>query len=160
MSLDTFVSTAEAQVGNGGSTYQNWFGSTGAWCAMFVSWCANEADILTTATTATPPEVYKTASVDAMRQWYNDNHRAFTISASETSANYPKPGDIVTVWTYGTTPDHTHVGIVVETDGNKITTIEGNLGSTNPIVKRVTYTDLYAEGFGTLLWVLSNHTSW
>lgn len=30
MSLSTFVSTAEAQEGNGGSTYQNWYGSKGA----------------------------------------------------------------------------------------------------------------------------------
>ena len=27
MSLSTFVSTAEAQEGNGGSTYQNWYGA-------------------------------------------------------------------------------------------------------------------------------------
>ena len=48
MSLETFVSTAEEQVGNGGSKYQEWYGSSGSWCAMFVSWCANEAGILTT----------------------------------------------------------------------------------------------------------------
>ena len=82
MSLDTFVSTAEDQVGNGGTTYQNWYGDNGAWCAMFVSWCANEADILTTEETAAPPYVKKTSSVTTMRNWYNDNHRAFTISSS------------------------------------------------------------------------------
>ncbi|MBO5383245.1 MAG: CHAP domain-containing protein [Ruminococcus sp.] len=162
MSLETFVSKAEDQVGNGGKTYTTWFGvpESTAWCAIFVSWCANEADILTTEATASPPDVYKTAGVAAMRQWYNDNHRAFVISASPTSSNYPKPGDIVTVATGSDPTEHTHVAIVVATDGNKITTVEGNLGRTNPIVKEVTYTDLYAEGYGTLLWVLSNHTSW
>jgi len=124
MSLATFVSKAEEQVGNGGITYTTWFGvpESTAWCAIFVSWCANEADILTTEATASPPDVYKTAGVDVMRQWYNDNHRAFVISSSPTSSNYPKPGDIVTVATGSDPTAHTHVAIVVATDGNKITT--------------------------------------
>ena len=157
MSLDTFVSTAEDQVGNGGTTYQNWYGANSAWCAMFVSWCANEADILTTEETAAPPYVKKTASVTTMRNWYNDNHRAFTISSSPSSANYPQPGDLVTIRPTATGVDHGHIGIVVETDGNQITTVEGNCGNE---VKRVTYTDGFRSGYGTLLWVLSNHTSW
>lgn len=157
MSLETFVSTAEAQVGNGGSTYQKWYGSSGAWCAMFVSWCANEAGILTTESFADPPDVYKTASVTSMRTWYSDNHRALAISKSPESPNYPKVGDLVTIRPSSTGIDHGHIGIVVDTDGSKITTIEGN---TSNKVKRVTYTDLSASGYGTLLWVLSNHTSW
>lgn len=157
MSLETFVSTAEDQEGNGGSTYQKWFGSYGAWCTMFISWCANEAGILTTESFADPPAVYKTASVSSMKNWYSDNHRAFTISASPESANYPKVGDLVTIRPSSTGIDHGHIGIVVATDGNKITTIEGN---TSNKVKRVTYTDLSASGYGTLLWLLSNHTSW
>lgn len=159
MSLGSFALKAEDQIGNGGSTYTTWFGVPAStnWCAIFVSWCANEADILTTAETASPPDVYKTASVNQMRQWYNDNHRAFTISASETSSNYPQPGDLVTIRPTTTQVDHGHIGIVVETDGNKITTVEGNTGDE---VKRVVYTNLFANGYGTLLWVLSNHTSW
>ena len=157
MSLETFVSTAEEQVGNGGSKYQEWYGSSGSWCAMFVSWCANEAGILTTEDTAAPPFVKKEAYVPTMRDWYNDNHRAFTISSSPTSANYPQPGDLVTIRPTKTGKDHSHIGIVVETDGNKITTVEGNCGNE---VKRVTYTDGFRSGYGTLLWVLSKHTSW
>lgn len=160
MSLETFVSTAKEQIGNDGSTYLKWFyGSEQyvSWCAIFVSWCANEAGILTTSTTASPPDVYKTAGVSTMKDWYNDNHRAFVISSSPTSSNYPKPGDLVTIRPSANGIDHGHIGIVVETDGNKITTVEGNTGG---IVKEATYTDLVADGFGTLLWVLSNHTSW
>lgn len=157
MSLETFVSTAEKQVGNDGTIYQNWFGSTANWCAMFVCWCADQAKILTTKSSADPPEVYKTASVTTMRNWYNDCHRAFAISASPESSNYPKPSDLVTIRPTRTGVDHGHIGIVVATDGNKITTIEGN---TAGIVKRVTYTDLFVSGYGTLLWLLSNHTSW
>lgn len=157
MSLETFVSTAEDQVGNGGTKYQDWYGSSGSWCAMFVSWCANEAGILTTEDTAEPPFVKKEAYVPTMKDWYNDNHRAFTISSSPSSANYPQPGDLVTIRPTATGKDHSHIGIVVETNGNQITTIEGNCGN---MVKRVTYTDGFRSGYGTLLWVLSNHTSW
>lgn len=164
MSLETFVSKAKEQVGNDGSTYLKWFYGTEQdqmWCAIFVSWCANEAGILTTEATASPPNVYKTAGVDGMKNWYNNNHRAFVISSSPTSSNYPQPGDIVTVATDDEHPtQHSHVAIVVATDGNKITTVEGNLGTDNPIVKEATYTNLTNPDFGTLLWVLSNHTSW
>ncbi|HCX92144.1 MAG TPA: hypothetical protein DGZ34_05680 [Lachnospiraceae bacterium] len=157
MSLSTFVSTAEAQEGNGGSTYQNWYGSNGAWCAMFISWCADQADILTQESSASYPLVYKTASVTTMRTWYSDNRRAFAISASPTSGNYPQVGDLVTIRPTSTGVDHGHIGIVVATNGNKITTIEGNTAGK---VKRVEYTDLFRAGYGTLQWVLSNHTSW
>ena len=162
MSLSTFVTKAESQIGNDGTTYQTWYGITGNWCAMFVSWCANEASILTNNASAEPPYVCKEASVYNMRQWYNDNHRAFVISSSTTSANYPKVGDVVTVCTDGSGVNHTHVGIVVETDGNKITTVEGNLNNPNNIstVKKVTYTDLSNADYGNLLWLLSNHVSW
>lgn len=158
-SMSDFVSKAEAQEGNGGSIYQQWYGvsSTTPWCAIFISWCANQAGILTTAEFAQPPEVYRTASVPTMRNWYDANRRAFTISASPSNPNYPKPGDLVTIRPTATGVDHGHIGIVVETDGNKITTIEGNTANK---VKRVTYTDLFRAGYGTLLWVLSNHTSW
>ena len=47
------VSVAESQIGyktlsNGTTKYGTWYGiPKGAWCAMFVSWCANQAGIST-----------------------------------------------------------------------------------------------------------------
>lgn len=163
MSLSSFILTADSQVGKNGTTYEDWFGYSGDWCAMFVSWCANEAGILTTNSTAQPPYVYKTASVGTMKDWYNNNHRAFAISSSPTSPNFPKPGDLVTIRPTATGVDHGHIGIVVSTSGSTITTVEGNLWNSaqnQSIVEKVNYTNLLAGGFGTLLWVLSNHTSW
>lgn len=151
MSLSTFVSTAKDEVDNDGTTYQNWINNTGAWCASFVSWCANEADILTTASSATYPKVKKTASVQTMYTFYKDSSRNLAPSMSSSSPNYPKVGDLAFI--NGTS---THVGIIVSVSGTTVKTIEGNYDGK---VSEVTYTNL-VSGSNSLDYIGSNHTSY
>jgi len=165
MALDNFVSTAEAQVGNGGSTYTTWYGvpSTTSWCVIFVSWCADQAGIRTTASTASYPYVYgNTASSSALLTWYTNNRRDLTPSMNTSSNNYPMVGDIIFVENNNNSSDGPdHVGIIKAVSGNTVTTIEGNLGSPG-IVKQKTYTDLVCDdGTGATIMMLgSNHKSY
>ena len=83
MSLQDFIDVAENQVGyeessDGTTTYGEWYGlPTGAWCAMFVSWCANEAGIMTTSDTKDCPYVRKASTVRALREFYGNNNRDY-----------------------------------------------------------------------------------
>ena len=49
--IDNLISVAESQIGykeeaNGWTKYGQWYGfPTGAWCAMYISWCADQAGI-------------------------------------------------------------------------------------------------------------------
>lgn len=112
------ISVAASQIGateaNGDDmTYINWYGGFGAgtaWCAIFVSWCANHAGI---------PEsvIPKYASCDVGMNWFKKNNRW------RKGNQAPSPGDIIF---FGTDYDATHTGIVESCDGTKVHTIEGN----------------------------------
>jgi hypothetical protein len=110
-------------------------GSWAPWCATFVSWCAEQARI--------PTSILKRSTAAGRGAWcFNVNF----YSGSGTLADYsdadsyfqgyyytPKRGDLFF------TRSWTHVGLVVETNGNYVTTVEGN-----------TNNDGSADGFGVL----------
>ena len=104
-----FVKTAQQELGSGSdadgrTTYGKWYGDhTGSatfmrgywpfwheeewakqqWCAMFVSWCANENGLLDS-------DIPFYASVVDMQKWYQDNGKY------KAKGSYvPVPGDIV-----------------------------------------------------------------
>lgn len=119
--------------GSGNYTkYGAWYGLNPApWCCMFVSWCANEVGIL-----GTLIPKYKGAGVGY--RWFRDKNQ-LTMK--------PNPGDIgfLKPTKKGATSSHTF--IVYEVLGDKITTIEGNLG--NGVVKNTRrLTDKNILGFG------------
>ena len=102
---------------NNYSKYGEWYGqkygkefANGAWCAMFVSWCANQANISTTII----PEY---ALCSAGEQWFKSRD-AFGYKGEYT----PKTGDIV----FFTSAGAGHTGIVVKCENGKLYTIEGN----------------------------------
>ena len=138
MSLASFVEKARAQVGNGPHTYNSWYGvsDTTDWCAIFVSWCAGQAGILTEESIADYPSVPKTALVSTMYNWFRNNRRNLAPSGDPDSPNYPRPGDIAFI--NGTS---THVGIIVEVNDNEIKVVEGNTG--NDEVSLYTYRDFF-----------------
>lgn len=114
--------TAVAEVGNGPKKYTDWFGMSGQpWCAMFASWCASSAGIMSIADSAPYPSVKKTASVKEMYNFFVASRRNLTPSMTTTSPNYPKVGDIAFI--NGTDE---HVGIIVEVSGAIVKTVEGN----------------------------------
>lgn len=102
----------------GGLKYKEWYGVNGNWCAMFVSYCANECGYI-------DEEIMpKQAAVRYMAKWYQDRGQWM----SKESGYEPQPGDIIFFQN-----GMSHVGIVIEYDAeNKmIYTIEGNTGSSN-----------------------------
>ena len=78
MALNEFVQTALDEEGyeegsDGYTKYGSWYGLANAdWCVMFISWCANQAGIMTTSSTGTVPNVPKMASTSAMYTWYTN----------------------------------------------------------------------------------------
>lgn len=146
MALDDFVQTALDEVGykeeTGGATkFGKWYGlKNAAWCVMFASWCANEADILTTEDTGDVPLVPKMASTSALYTWYANNRRNLTPSMAANSPNRLQAGDIVVIDTKNGGAQTDHLGIVVSVDYDAGTAdvVEGNRGNA---VKKITYTD-------------------
>ena len=103
-----------------GKWYADYFSSPGfaygAWCAMFVSWCANQAGI--------PSSImyYHASCTTAVREW--KNRGLFYARSGYT----PKAGDIIY---FGSGSESTHVGIVRYASGGYVYTIEGNTSGQN-----------------------------
>ncbi len=109
--LDSFTANAGSQ---NYTKYGAWYGKNGQpWCAMFVSWCANQAKI---ATSVIPMYSY---CPDGLSQFKN-------LGVYHTSGlTYtPKVGDIFFEGVSDSTSSHT--GIVVAVSGNTITVVDGN----------------------------------
>ena len=111
---------ARSQIGQGeiggdnrGATVKKYtHGQEVAWCAGFVSWTLHKAG-------KTTPYML------AARSYLNVG----------TKVKNPKPGDVVVFKRKG----GGHVGIVESVDGDRLVTIEGNVGKFPARVKRMTY---------------------
>ena len=120
------VEVAISQIGNvGGEIYWRWYGfnSRVPWCAIFVSWVAEQCGFIQ------PGIVPKFASTSVGVQWFQSRGlwqpRGYT----------PAPGDLIFFdWTGNGSPDH--VGIVERVEGGVVYTIEGN---SNDMVRRRTH---------------------
>ena len=119
---DDIVAVAQSQIGVTGrpNTYTYWYGPIGgsysyAWCATFVSWCANQAGI---PKSIIPPE----CSCNRMK---NDFLKLGSDIIKDPKNYNPVKGDIIFFNNYG------HVGIVESYNASTgaITTIEGNTSS-------------------------------
>lgn len=112
------VNIALEQVGNvGGEKYWRWYGfeSRVEWCAVFVSWVANESGVLNMS-------IPRFSLVSDGVDWFKINGRW------EDQSYIPRSGDIIFFdWENDGKPNH--VGIVEKVENNKIYTVEGN--STN-----------------------------
>lgn len=137
--------------GQGGTTggsgnytkYGAWYGiNPGAWCAMFVSWCANQAGI--------PSSIIpKHASCDLGMQWFQNNNVWQWSKAVNGNTYQPKRGDIIYFRTNtNQLTDSTHVGIVSSANSSKVYTIEGN-ASNKCQTKSYDTSSAYILGYGT-----------
>ncbi len=88
------------------------------WCAMFVSWCANQAEISTDV-------IPKFASCSWGVNWFKTQGR-WQDSAYYGGDYTPKKGDIVFYRNSGSSNVSDHVGIVVGLNGQYLDVIEGN----------------------------------
>lgn len=114
----TIVEVARGELGNvGGKKYWKWYGfkSRVDWCAIFVSWCADQCGYLEMGI------MPRFAVVGDGANWFKARHRW-------AGRGYkPKPGDII-FFDYERDGLLDHVGIVERCDGKTVTTIEGNSG--------------------------------
>ena len=143
---DKIISIAESQLGNGldgnGCTkYGYWYAenidhnsyfASAPWCAMFVTWCANQAGISTDIIT---PYAYCGYGI----QYFQEKGCYYTRS----SGYVPKKGDVIF---FGV---DNHTGLVEYSQDGYVYTIEGN--STNSTVARRSYalTYDYINGYGS-----------
>ncbi len=112
------VAVAQSQIGNvGGAPYWSWWGLDYRveWCAIFVSWCADQCGYLDIGV------LPKTAGVRPYVDWFRDR-------GQWQGRDYePSPGDIIFFdWESDGLADH--VGIVEKVENGLIYTVEGNSG--------------------------------
>ena len=120
------VAVALSQVGNvGGQPYWSWYGFSSRvnWCAIFVSWCANECGYIDAGV------ILKFAGCVQGSRWFKG--RGLWQDKSYT----PNPGDIIFFdWDdpggYSGPQDNVpdHVGIVERVENGRVYTVEGNSG--------------------------------
>ena len=109
------VDTARNEIGNkGGEKYWRWYGFNQRvnWCAIFVSWCANESGIINN----TIPKF--SLCTDGVK-WYKDHNKW------ENKSYIPQTGDII-FFDWNGDGHVQHVGIVEKEENGKVYTIEGN----------------------------------
>lgn len=141
----------EGENSNGVTKYGTWYGWPAAnWCAMFVAWCAEQANISTSV-------IPKTAYVPTMRDHYASLGR-FYLSASQGGSYTPQPGDLF--FQYDTPSSPGHVGIVASVTSDKIYVYDGNN------TPDVTYRDISLScsslvGYARVTYATTSHTySW
>lgn len=133
------VEVAASQIGNiGGRPYWTWYGfsSRMEWCAVFVSWCANECGFLDSGI------IPKFSSCTSQgRAWFQAHGQW------QEPGYVPSPGEII-FFDWDLSGNCDHVGIVESVENGVIHTIEGNSGDR---VRRKSYSVDYAciAGFGT-----------
>lgn len=115
--IEKFVKVAISQIGyregkNNATKYGIWYGMPNQpWCAMFVSWCANQAGIL-------GKLVPKYAACSVGYKWFKDKG----LITSKAKRGYVG-------FTINSKGEPSHTFIVEKVNGKKITTIEGNLNN-------------------------------
>lgn len=112
----------------GGQKYKDWYGRDGHWCAMFVTWCADQCGFIELGI------VPKTASVAELHDWYDAKGQYH-----EKAGYVPKTGDIILFEGQGSS----HTGLVESYDeaASTVTTIEGNTRGGSPFnhhISRIT----------------------
>ncbi|MGI5927154.1 MAG: CHAP domain-containing protein [Thermacetogeniaceae bacterium] len=110
---EDIIKIAQKEIGykegrNNDTKFGKWYGmNNNPWCAIFVSWCAKQANI-------SQDIIPKMAYVPYMVSFYKN------LKQYQPKGYRPQSGDIVF---FGSS---SHVGLVEACDGTSITTIEGN----------------------------------
>ena len=112
------VEVARSQLGQvGGEPYWSWYGfpSRVEWCAIFVSWVADQNGFISDG------RFPKFAGCSVGESWFRSE------GAWQEGGYHPSPGEVIFFdWNGDGIPDH--VGIVENCDGSTVYTIEGNWG--------------------------------
>lgn len=152
MGADDIVGVAKTQVGykqnSAGTKYGDWYNKifvNQPWCAMFVSWCAEQAGISQTT-------IQKFASCSIGVNWFKSIGR--WQDSQYYGGNYtPKKGDIVFYRNGGSSSISDHVGIVAGINGIYLNVIEGNATNQSCCEFKTnssrTLSNKYVIGYGT-----------
>lgn len=126
------------------------FSMTVAWCAIFVTWVMYTAGVAKTI-------VPYFASCDVGMNWFK-NKGQFKKAKAYGGTYTPQAGDIIFFSSKYDQNDSTHVGIVTNTSGNTVKTIEGN---TSDAVHERSYdlSNKYILGYGVPDYGVSTTTS-
>ena len=112
------VEVARSQLGQvGGEPYWSWYGfpSRVEWCAIFVSWVADQNGFISDG------RFPKFAGCSVGESWFRSE------DAWQEGGYHPSPGEVIFFdWNGDRITDH--VGIVESCDGSTVYTIEGNWG--------------------------------
>jgi hypothetical protein len=118
----TICGVAASQIGNiGGEPYWRWygFGSRVEWCAVFISWCADQCGYINSGI------IPKFASCAYGVQWFKDKGQW------QDKGHTPSPGDLIFYDYNNNDGVSDHVGLVERVEGGTVYTIEGNTGVGN-----------------------------
>ena len=102
--------------------YGRWYGLQDMWCAMFVSWCADNAGV---PTTVVPKHSFTVSGLNQFITW----GRAYTRAEVEAGTYTPQGGDVIYFKSARNTNKTNHVGIVTGFSDGTIYTVEGNTSS-------------------------------
>ena len=131
------VEIAKQQIGNvGGEPYWRWYGFDHRieWCAVFVSWAANQAGLLN-------DKIPKFSGVSNGIEWFKSR------GEWQNKGYEPRPGDIIFFdWEVDGKPNH--VGIVEKAENGYIYTIEGNSTDDGCRAKKYSINSDVIYGFG------------
>jgi len=118
----TQIGVKESPANSNQCKYTSWYGMTGPWCAMFVTWC------FLTNTTGKSPSFVKGSKYAYVPYVVAD---ARSGKNRLMTTDDPQPGDLVCYdWGYDGTYDH--IGIFEKwTSGTSFNAIEGNTSTSN-----------------------------
>ncbi|MBR4211612.1 MAG: CHAP domain-containing protein, partial [Oscillibacter sp.] len=110
------------EVGDNRTKYNVWFydgkNVSAAWCAIFISWCANQANI--------PTSIIKKNALASYFSTSSMRRNSFgTATAFAFGSDTPRPGDIAYIDVDNDGVSN-HVGLVYDADSSYVYTIEGN----------------------------------
>lgn len=145
MSVAKMVSIARSQIGQGehpaGSNknkFTDWYGFSGSWCDMFISWVANQAGEL---------------KAIGGKHAYCPDHVSWFRSHGEWGHTARVGAIVFFDWNGNGLADH--VGLVVEAHSGYVITVEGNSADKVRLVRRSSYIlgygyPKYAGGYGAV----------
>lgn len=136
------VSVALSQVGNvGGEIYWKWYGfnSRVEWCAIFVSWVADQAGYIESKV------IPKFSGCQNGIDWFKKRGQW------KEKGYIPKAGDII-FFDWEVDGKVNHVGIVEKVENDKVYTIEGNSDNDTCRQKNYSVNSKYIYGYGVPLY--------
>ena len=111
------------EVGENYTKYNVWYygyNQSAMWCAIFISWCANQAGI--------PTSIIKKNALASGYNVSNMQNNLYGAPAYKLGSKTTAPGDIAYIGNSKKNVSN-HVGLVWSVDSNYIYTIEGNSGN-------------------------------